>query len=72
MQPNWEKAADPLGRKNPKNRMYSKDFVGPYLCNNPVAQCISNADLEEEKLIKGKIILSVQEMLEAIETHNKK
>lgn len=52
--------------------MYSEDFVGPYLCNNPVAQCISNADLEEERFIKGQLILTIREMLETIKKYNAK
>lgn len=63
MQPNWKKSSQP-------SKLYSKDFVGPYSCNNPVAKCISNADLQEEMLVKAQLILSIREMLEAIQTHN--
>lgn len=63
IQPNWVKASRP-------SKLYSKDFVGPYSCNNPVAKCISNADLQEELLVKAKLIVTIEEMLEAIQTHN--
>lgn len=51
--------------------MYSKEFVGPYSCNNPVAKCISNADLQEDLLVKAKLIVTIEEMIEAIKNTNR-
>jgi hypothetical protein len=51
--------------------MYSKDYVGPYECNNAVALCISNADQKELDYVTGQIIRSVQEMLEEIQDQNR-
>lgn len=63
IQPTWIKASRP-------SKLYSKDFLGPYSCDNPVAKCISNTDLQEEMLVKAKLILTIEEMLEAIQDHN--
>lgn len=65
IQSNWKKASQP-------NKLYSKDFVGPYSCDNKVAKCISNADLQEELLVKAQLILTIREMLDAIQEHNQK
>lgn len=71
IQPKWVKASDPNGLKNPKNKLYSKEFIGPYKCDNAVAKCISNIDLEEELRIKAILILTIGEMLEEIDRHNR-